>query len=108
MLNTNSRKLCSAALMMSLTLTGALLAGSAEPAMAMCKYGGPNCVHNSGPPKFPSGTGAAWPVVGEDPDCQQYSNCGLGSNNWGDPAKFKRPTGGTPVGHGTTAFLKLR
>jgi hypothetical protein len=36
------------------------------------------------------------------------SSCGLGSNNWGDLAKFRRPTGGTPVGHGTTAFLKRR
>ena len=30
----------------------------------------------------------------------QDSSCGLGSNNWGDPAKFRRP----PIAHQSTDF----
>jgi hypothetical protein len=69
-----SRKLTCAALATALTLAGALgalLAGGAAPAMAECKYGGPNCVHNGGS-RFPTPGGAAWPSdPTEDADCQQ-------------------------------------
>ncbi len=93
MFNKISRKLSRAALAMALTLPGAvsaLLAGSAEPAMALCKYGGPHCVHGNqgGSAKLPNGD----PTT--DADCEQYSSCGFGSNgNWGDPAAFRRPIG---------------
>jgi hypothetical protein len=107
MFNPTSRKLIGAALATTLTLTGAvgaLLAGGAEPAMAECKYGGPNCVHN-GYPKFPTPAGQAFPTdPTEDADCQQYSSCGFGTGgNWGDPAKFRSPRGGKPVHYGTFA-----
>jgi hypothetical protein len=96
MFDQTSRKLL-ATLATALTLGGAMsafLAGSAEPAMALCKYGSPNCIHN-GRPTFPTPGGAAIPPSNwEDEDCQQYSSCGFGNpGNWGDPSKRRVPRG---------------
>jgi hypothetical protein len=104
MFNPTFRKLTGAALATAVTLSGvagALLAASAQPAMAECKYGGPNCVHN-GYPKLPTPKGQAWPSdPTADADCQQYSSCGFGiGGNWGDPAVRRSPSGGKPVRYG--------
>jgi len=114
MFNPASRKLSCAALLTALTLTGAvcaLLAGSAEPALALCKYGGPNCVHN-GRPNLPTPAGAAVPDPTLDQDCQQYSNCGVGTGgNWGDPAVRRLPPGKKPERmtlRAHAAHLKIR
>jgi hypothetical protein len=105
MFNSTSRKLSGAALLAALTLTGAvgtLLAGSAEPAMALCKYGSPHCVNPNPGPHAPKPPGAAWPSSGwEDPDCQYYGSCGTGTpGNWGDPAARRNPPGGAPQRYG--------
>jgi hypothetical protein len=117
MFNPTSRKLAGAALATVLTLAGAagaLLAASAGPAMADCKYGGPNCVH-SGHPQLPTPRGQAWPSdPTADADCQAYSSCGFGTGgNWGDPAAYRSRSGGTPVRYGGVlsahgAAMKIR
>lgn len=78
-------RLLSQALAAALTVAGAsagagtLLVVTAAPAMAVCKYGGPNCV-NPNPnfdyryvePPTLEGTIDDW----IDQDCEYYNNCG--------------------------------
>jgi hypothetical protein len=56
--------------------TFALFAAGAEPAMALCKYGNPNCVNPNPGPKAPGVEGVKIPDSGwVDPDCKYYGNC---------------------------------
>ena len=71
-----SRKLLHTA---TFALASAFLLANASPAMALCKYGTPNCVNplreiatvsvDNGPTI--DGAGNGW----EDPDCAYYGNC---------------------------------
>jgi hypothetical protein len=74
-----SRRRSRAAIVAVLTLAGvgcALLATGADPAMALCKYGGPNCVNPNPGPKYPTVQGEKIPDSGwVDPDCKYYGNC---------------------------------
>lgn len=83
-----------AAVMAILTLAGAaFLAASADPALALCKYGTPHCVNPNPGPKLPSVGGAQIPDSGwVDPDCKYYGNC-LSPNS-----ARRVPTGRFPVG----------
>ncbi len=73
-------KLRHAALASALTLAGAggiLIATSVTPAMALCKYGGPNCVNpHVGDRILTWDNGIRIPDSGwVDPDCKYYGNC---------------------------------
>jgi hypothetical protein len=62
-----------------LAIAGAALiffsAGS-EPAQALCKYGGPNCVNPNPGPKYPTVNNNKLPdSTWVDPDCKYYGNC---------------------------------
>ena len=50
---------------------------AAEPALALCKQGGPNCAPPwNKPPSFGQPGGQKIPDSGwVDPDCQYYGNC---------------------------------
>jgi hypothetical protein len=78
-----------AAIAVALTIAGgALFAGSAAPAMALCKYGTPHCVDPHRPlpeVKVPDDNG--W----VDPDCKYYGNC-LSPNS----ARAATTAGGKP------------
>jgi hypothetical protein len=116
----NKRKLSYAAAATTLTLAGAafvLLAASAEPAMALCKYGTPHCVNPHPGPAAPKVGGATIPDSGwEDPDCKYYGSCGVGSTpeNWGDPAALRKlPLKRPPARYGSAqpvaaASMKVR
>jgi len=105
-----SRKLSGAAIVTALTLAGpafALLAASAEPAMALCKYGTPHCV-DPHRPELPKVGGAQIPPDGwEDPDCKAFRNCNPGPDNWGDPAARKGPSGTRPGHIGTVLPVRM-
>jgi len=63
-----------------LALAGALcafFAAGVDPAMALCKYGTPNCVNpNPGRPPLPTVGGVKIPDSNwVDPDCKYYGNC---------------------------------
>lgn len=78
-----SRKLSRAALAMFITVSasgGALMATSIQPALALCKYGGPHCVtRHVGSPMVAVDNGIRIPESGwSDPDCRYYGNCKTG------------------------------
>lgn len=56
---------------------GALILASSQPALALCKYGGPNCVtRHVGEPIVKVDKGIKIPESGwRDPDCKYYGNC---------------------------------
>lgn len=74
-----SRKRSRAAIVAVFTLVGAgcaMFAAGADPAMALCKYGGPNCVNPNPGPKVPGVKNIKIPDSGwVDPDCKYYGNC---------------------------------
>ena len=78
MFTLNAQKYSRAALLAVLTLAGAgsVMAAGAEPALALCKYGGPNCVNPNPGPKLPGVNNIKIPDSGwVDPDCKYYGNC---------------------------------
>ena len=88
-----SRSLSRAVIVAGLSLAWAsiLFTASVEPAMALCKYGTPNCVnpHRPSPPtvggeKMP---GSGW----VDSDCKYYGNCN--SSEVKGTAKKQQQTG---------------
>jgi hypothetical protein len=96
-----SRKLRHAALAGILTLagTGAILMGTGvNPAMALCKYGGPNCVNPHVGDRIPTGgNGIRIPDSGwVDPDCKYYGNCQSPGSARGTPANPRNPLGRGP------------
>jgi hypothetical protein len=104
MFSLTSRKRSRAAIVTALTLAGpvcALFAVSADPAIALCKYGTPHCVNPNPRPEPPKVGGAEWPDSGwEDPDCKLFGNCNPGPDNWGDPAARKGRSGMHPGHYG--------
>ncbi len=67
-----------AALAAALTLAGAvaIFAASADPASALCKYGGPNCVNPRPGVEGPKVNDTKIPDSGwVDADCKYYGNC---------------------------------
>ncbi len=94
MFTLTSRKLSRAAIAAALTIAGgALFAASADPAMALCKYGTPHCVNPYPNPNGPSGPEVKVPDDNGwvDPDCKYYGNC-LSPNS----ARGATPAGGKP------------
>ena len=80
MTNLASPKLGRTALTGFLALAGTgviLVATSGTPAMALCKYGSPNCVdRHVGSPVLTGNNGVKIPDSSwEDPDCKYYGNC---------------------------------
>ena len=72
------RSVSRAAIMAGLILAGAgtFFTASVEPAMALCKYGTPNCVDPNPGPEPPKVGGEQIPGSGwVDPDCKYYGNC---------------------------------
>ena len=59
---------------------GAFSAVNSTPAMALCKYGTPNCVNpNPGHPTVPMNGGVQIPPSNwHDPECKYYGNCNTG------------------------------
>jgi hypothetical protein len=82
-----------AAIVAALTLAGtAFYLASAEPALALCKYGTPHCVNPNPGPKLLTVGGVKIPESGwVDPDCKYYGNC-LSPNS-----ARRVPTGKVPV-----------
>jgi hypothetical protein len=93
MANLIRRKLTSVALAaITIAAAGGLIVMSSQPALALCKYGGPNCVTGHvGEPivkdekvKIPE---SDW----RDPDCKHYGNCatnrGISGQNLGNSVK---------------------
>ena len=95
-----TRKLSRAAIAAALTLAGgALFAASADPAMALCKVGGPHCIPDTRPPQpVVSGEipGDSW--NGAD-DCKFFpgSMCGSAARRTNPSRVIKAPTGNIKV-----------
>ncbi len=73
-----SPKRVRAAFVAVLTLlgAGAAVASSADPALALCKYGSPNCVNPNPGPQPPGINRNRIPDSNwVDPDCKYYGNC---------------------------------
>ncbi len=68
-----------AAVFGALALVGAaaaVLASTAVPAAALCKYGSKNCINKYPGPKAPTVPNTRLPDSNwEDPDCKHYGNC---------------------------------
>jgi len=79
MLTISFHKSARAAAFGALALVGAaaaVLASTAEPAAALCKYGTPNCINKNPGPKLPTVPNTRLPESNwQDPDCQHYGNC---------------------------------
>ena len=91
-----SRKVSRAAIVAALTLAGgALFAASGDPAMALCKRGGPHCVPDNSPPapiKVPGGQIPPDSWNGAD-DCQFFpgSMCGTAARRTNPSPVIKNP-----------------
>ena len=93
-----TRKLSRAAIAAALTLAGgALFAASADPAMALCKRGGPHCVPDTTPPKIGNPSPVKIPGDSFDgaDDCQFFpgSRCGTAAKGANPSPVIKAPTG---------------
>jgi hypothetical protein len=76
----NFHTLAHAAIVSGLVVAGigAFVAASSEPAMALCKYGTPNCINKHLAPTVATNNGVQIPDSGwVDPDCKYYPGlCG--------------------------------
>ncbi len=79
MFTLTSRKRSRAAVVAVLTFVGAgcaVLAAGAEPALALCRYGSPNCVNPRPNFDYKVPDKIKIPDLGwVDPDCKYYGNC---------------------------------
>ena len=97
MFTINSRTLSRAAIAagFAIATAGAFLTADADPAMALCKYGTPHCVHQGEHPTVPTSGGAKLPPSGwVDPDCKYFGNCDS-SEVKGTAISRPHPTTGT-------------
>jgi hypothetical protein len=71
-----SHRLSRAAIVAVLAAAGAFFAPGVDPAMALCKYGGPHCVDPHKVPKSLQTGGTKIPDSNwQDEDCKHYNNC---------------------------------
>ncbi len=90
------RVLSRAALVAGLALAAASPFFAAEPALALCKQGGPHCAPNWNNPGNhfyapPDGPSDGW----VDPDCKYYGNCNSATPSRGPKTGPKPIPGGT-------------